>query len=255
MKKRTASFKSVSALFDQLTDEELVVLVDHTSELKDFVAELVRRVVEETYFTYLSDEEAIEVLVDRKEYKRTEAERVVREWRQIATNLGYTGPVAVMVRAGFVFKIHAPKLGSCYKEFGYLQGWSLKNDQPTSDAIVFFVPRLVANSTSKNKDEHLKLLSELRKAHSLPEHHLASFGDVSLLAGLILSHSKRTGERTPLNLDWVRTDTVRDDKWRLLLGGFGDVGGLDCDCWSYDGDDRRGSRLGCFALGVEVLGI
>ncbi len=46
MKERTASYKGVSALLGQLTDEELVVLVDHPDELKSFAEGLVRRVVE-----------------------------------------------------------------------------------------------------------------------------------------------------------------------------------------------------------------
>lgn len=251
MKTRIASHKGVSAMLSQLTDEELVVLVDHSGELKNFATELVQRVVEETYFNYLSDEEGIEVLVDRKEYERTEAERIVREWRQIATNLGYTGPVAVMVRADFVFKTHAPKLGPCYEQFDYLQDWKLKNGKSTSDALVFFVPRLVAESTRKNKDEQLELLVALRQAHSLPEHHLASFRSVALVSGLILSHFKRTGERTPFNCDYVRTDTVRDDEWRLLLGFS--AYGLYCSLW-HCLDGSRDYKLGCFALGVEVLG-
>ncbi len=249
VKERKASFKGVVAVLDQLTDEELVVLVDHLDDLKAFAADLVRRVVESTYFTYFSDEEAIEMLVSRKGYERTEAERVVREWRQIATSLGYTGPVAILVRAGFILKVHAPLAGPCYEGFGYLQDCELKNDEPTPDALVFFVPRLVANSTGKNKDEQLQLLADLRQAHSLPEHHLSNFGSAALLSGLILSHFKRIGERVPLDCNWVRTDTVRSDDLRLLIGGF-DGNGLFCIDWDC-GDGGRLSLLGCFPLGVE----
>ena len=254
MKEKTARFKGVATKLLQLSDGVLRVMMDRfDDEVQPFLETLERRVMEETYFTYLSDEEAIEVLVTRKEYERTEAERIVREWRQIATSLGYTGPVAVMVRSGFALKTHAPKLGPCYEQWAYLQDWTLKNDAPTADSLAFFVPRLVANSTSKNKDEQIQLLSELRKLHELPEHHLASFGDASMLAGLILLHFKRTGERTPLNGDYVRTDTVRTDGWRLLLGRFGDYG-LDCHRWCCSGGGRSDVRLGCFALGVESLG-
>lgn len=237
------------ATLQLLTEDEKLAIVDHPQEFKKFAADLVCGKI---FFTYLSDEEAITTLVDRKAYERRGSERIVREWRRIATTLDFTGPVVVLVRSGFGLKA-APGLGPCYEQWVYLQDWKFKNSEPTVDLLAFFVPRLVADSTNKNQNEQLEILATLREIHTLPGHHLSRFGDANLLAGLILSHFQRTGERTPLNRFWVRTDTERLDNWYLLLGDFGD-GGLDCSCWGYDVDDRD-DGLGCFPLGVEVLGV
>ncbi len=251
MRERVASWDGMVNAIQLLTPEEKVAWMDNPGVLKKVAAGLYRRQVRNTFFIYLSDEEAVRWFVEKERYVPAEAVRIVKEWRQIAASLGYTGPVAILVRAGFTLKTHAPVAGPCYEKFGYLQDWELKNDEPTPDALVFFVPRLVANSTRKNKDEQLQLLAELRQAHSLPEHHLSNFGSAALVSGLILSHFKRIGERVPLDCNWVRTDTMRSDDWRLLLGYFGDSG-LCCRDWYYN-DDGRYDDLGCFALGVEKL--
>ncbi len=117
----------------------------------------------------------------------------------------------------------------------------------TADSMVFFIPRIVA--TEKNAEEQKKALAKLRKKYSLPENHLFSFGSAALVSGLILAHFKRTGERAPLNSNWVRTDTLYADGHRLYLGDFDEVG-LYCDFFSWD--DYRSVYLGVFPLGVEL---
>jgi hypothetical protein len=235
MANRKASFNAIAALITGLSDEEQVVLVDKMSEFKKFVADLVRTVVENTFFTHVDDKDAPAHLVG-----------AVAKWRKLASDLGHTGPVLWAVKAGFTLKTHAPLAGPCHEKFGYLQDCNLQNDEPTVDCMVFFIPRIVA--TEKNAQEQTQALAELRKEYGLPEHHCASFGSAALVSGLILAHFKRMGERTPLNTDLVRTDTLDSDGDRLGLGDF-DGDGLYC---SGRWDDGRDGSLGVFPLGVEL---
>ncbi|MDD2758469.1 MAG: hypothetical protein PHD72_03820 [Patescibacteria group bacterium] len=235
MANRKASFNAIAAIITGLSDEEQSVLVEKGKEFKEFVAGLVRAAVENTFFTHVDDKDAPAHLVG-----------AVAKWRKLASDLGYTGPVLWAVKAGFTLKLHAPLAGPCYEKFSYLQDWELKNDEPTVDCLVFFIPRMVA--TKKNAEEQMQALVELREKYGLPASHCASFGSAALVAGLIMAHFKRTGERAPLNTDWVRTDTRYSVGSRLHLGGF-DEAGLHCYVtW----DDHRYGSLGVFPLGVEL---
>lgn len=156
-------------------------------------------------------------------------------------------PLCYKVRAGFTLKKHAPLAGPCLEGFWYLQDWNFK-DEPTRDALVFWVPRLLKDSTSKAVDEQMQLLSALRQYLALSEHHLSSFGEISLVAGLILAHFKATGERLPLDGLYIRTDTCRADGNRLSLGRF-DERGLFCGLWLWAAEQN--DDLGVFALGVD----
>lgn len=190
-----------------------------------------------SYFTPLSDSDLPDHL-----------QPAAKNWRKLATSLAYTGPVAWKVKAGFTLKDHAPKNGPCYKNFSYLQNWSF-SDVPTQEGTVFWIPRIVPGSVKKNVSKQMAHLAELRVRMELPAHHLASFGSVALLAGLILAHYKATGERVPLDRLWVRTDTCYAEGDRLSLGDFVEDG-LHCGIWYRDGAARAG--LAAFALGVEL---
>lgn len=170
------------------------------------------------------------------------------KWRNLAKYLGYDGPTARRVRSGFTLKKHAPNAGPCYQQFLYLQDWNF-TDEPTKDAIVFWVPRLVPESTSKTASEQMALLADLRREFGLPKTHLVSFGSTALLAGLIFAHYKATGERVPLDRYWIRTDICRSDGRRLDLGCF-DEFGLDCGDWRWH--VGRYPIIGVFAVGVEL---
>lgn len=232
---RKASFNALATLILNLSEEEQLALVDKSAQFKKFVAELVRDVVDSTFFIALAD----------KDVPAPHAVAVA-QWRKLASDLGYDGPVVWQVKAGFTLKQHAPEAGPCYEKWAYLQDWKLKNDEPTSDCLVFFIPRIVG--TSKNAKEQIEVLAELREKYTLPKKHLTSFGSASLVAGLILAHFKRKGERAPVNCDWVRTDTLGADGRRLSLGPFNETG-LDCsNGWHVN----RDSRLGVFPLGVAL---
>jgi hypothetical protein len=236
MKERKASYRSVAALLDQLDEPELLALADHPREVEKLAQELVARAGENTFFVPIHDKDLPKNLCE-----------IATKWRRLASELGYAGPIAWKVKAGFTLKQHAPKGGPCHENFAYLQDWNLRNDEPTNDGIIFWIPRLLPDSTDKTVDEQMKLLSDLRARYDLPSTHLANFGSAALLAGLILAHFKITGERVPLDCYWVRTDTLNADGDRMSLGIFGGSG-LLCD--NDDWDDSRYAYIGCFPLGV-----
>ncbi len=236
MKERKASWRSIVAMLGDLDEPELLALADNPQEVGKLARELVSRAVESIFFTPVSDKDLA-----------LELRETAVKWRRLASELGYTGPIAWKVKAGFTLKQHAKAAGPCYENWCYLENWELRNDEPTKDSIVFWIPRLLPNSTAKTVDEQMKFLSDLRARYDLPASHLASFGSAALLSGLILAHFKITGERVPLDQYWVRTDTLDSGGRRMNLGFFGGQG-LFCDCC--DWGVRRDVILGCFALGV-----
>ncbi|MDP3900516.1 MAG: hypothetical protein Q8Q23_05570 [bacterium] len=232
------SFNALATLMKSLSEDEQRVLLESPEELKKFVGDLVIKIVQNTFFIPLSDHDVAEKLAE-----------TTLNWRKLAAELAYTGPVAWKVKEGFTLKFQAPKAGPCYENFQYLQDWNIRNDEPTKNSFAFWVPRLVQGSKSKNVEEQISILAELRQRFGLPEHHLSCFGTAALDSGLILAHFKRTGERTPLNGEWARTDSLDSGGARLSLGGF-DASGLYCGGWHWD--DARRPRIGCFPLGVDL---
>jgi len=233
-------------------------------------------IVESTSFVEaISDTEAVELLVKQVKNKSLNSEllvtsgnpyrslviqdggKVVEEakakvaaWRQYANDRGYTGRVAWKVKEGFTLKTHASLAGPCHDNLQYLQNWQLRNDEPTQNSLVFWIPRLVENSTSKNIKQMEAHRAELQKRYNFPERHCTEFGSIALLFALILAHFKRTGERVPLKDYYAASDTLHANGSRLYAGYF-DESGLYCGDW-WD-DDRDGS-VGFFLLGVETLG-
>lgn len=241
MKEQKATVRALFGFGNDLTDRQMITLTDsaNRSRVIELLDSLEREQVSNIFVTPLDDSDLPENL-----------QLLIGKYRRLASEFGYAGPIARRVKPGFTLKWHAPKAGPCYQDFGYLQDWRFE-DTPTPDAIVFWVPRLVRESTSNNVKAQLALLEDLRRRYELPDHHLSSFGSVALNAALILEHLKRTGERVPLDRNHIRTDTLREGGRRLSLGYFVEYG-LNCDRWD-DGD--RNDDLGCFALGVEALGI
>jgi len=238
MMNRKASFNGLAAILTELSEDEQLALVDCPEELKKFAGDLVIQIVQNTFFIPLSDHDVAEKLAE-----------TTLNWRKLAAELSYTGPVVWKVKEGFTLKAHAPKAGPCYENFQYLQDWNIRNDEPTKGSLAFWVPRLVTGSKSQNVEKQISILAELRQRFGLPEHHLASFGSASLDSGLILAYFKRTGERIPLKNEWARTDSLHSGGYRLDLGGFYESG-LRCSSWGWVGFSSPG--LGCFPLGVEL---
>jgi hypothetical protein len=177
----------------------------------------------------------------------TEHQATLAKYRKLAEEHGVSADVSLCyrVRTGFTLKRHAPRAGRCHDDLQYIQNWHFK-DTPTKNCLVFWVPRLVEDSTPKTLDQQRQLLLELRQRLELPEHHLSDFGEVSLVAGLVLAHSKITGERIPLEDMSARTDTRHADGRVLCLCPFGE-GGLYCGLWYWS--------AGCYNIGVFALGV
>jgi len=195
-------------------------------------------------------EEVVEYLVPLTNAEvPAEHQETLAKYRRLAIEHGVASdvPLCYKVRAGFTLKKHAPQAGPCREGFRYLQDWNFK-DEPTRDALVFWVPRLLKDSTSKTVDEQMQLLSALRQYLALSEHHLSSFGEISLVAGLILAHFKATGERVPVDALFARSDTCFAGGNLLHLGDFCGRG-LDCDVWYWV--DGQPGNIGVFALGVD----
>lgn len=189
----------------------------------------------------------IRPLADKDVHERFRA--LAKKWRLLAQVLGWNGPVAYLMKAGFHFK-QGPKFGTCYQDSQDLQTWKLKEgDEPTPSALVFWVPRLVAESMSKNVQEQKDLLVQVRTKLELPEHHLSGFGSVSILMLLIQSHFRRTEEQVPSCNLWIRTDSLFVGGNRLSLRWRDGI--LDCGDWYWV--EYGNEFLGCFPLGVETL--
>jgi len=253
MGKRKASFPAVADLYKKLGDELFIALADpaNTGKVKDFLQSIaipLPRLIE-------NQEEAIDLLAHKvkdQPYTEDDARRLLQAWADIPVIGGpeYKGSVLWQQPPMFTLKQSAPLTGHCWEDYDYLQDWNFE-DVPTSNSLCFWKPRLLADSTSKDVKKQMVMLTELRQQHKLPDHHLSSFGIVSQQVALILAHFRRTGERVPFNMDWIRTDALRADGGRLGLGDF-DGDGLHCD--DYDWDDGRNGHLGVFPLGVEELG-
>lgn len=233
-----ASYVSVAKALADLSDQELSAIAEKPGLLKEFAAKLLVDSAANIYVVHMDDKDVPE------QYRKT-----VASWRKYASDVGYTGPVAWKVKAGFTLKTHAPQAGPCYNQLKYLQDWNLTNDEPTKDSLVFWVPRLVENSTSKTIPQMEILRKGAGRHYKLPAHHGTSFGSIALLFALILAHFKRTGERVPLKYQYAASDAFRVDGSRLIAGGFGG-NGLDCRHWR---EDANGD-VGFFLLGVEELG-
>ena len=240
MAERKASAAALVAMLKDLSDEEMLALTNNPGELKKLGGELVAKEIANIFAVSLSDAEV------QEKYPQF-ADRLV-PWRKLAALMGYTGPVAWLVKQGFTLKKHAPLVGPCYKNLQYLQGWNF-NDDPTDDCLVFWVPRLAENSTGKNLKAMEKHRAELKKRYELPGDHATYFGSIQLQFALILAHFKRTGERVPLNFLYMASDTLFADGRRLVAGDF-NVSGLYCNYWDENGNDAIGFVL----LGVEKLG-
>lgn len=241
------TWSGVTAALQNLSDEERLAIQEYPGRFKTAVVELAKWVRENTFFTWISDRMAIEELGRPKE--------VVQAYRELTIREGGSGPAALLVKAGCTLKGHIPQIGPCYKDWSYLQDWNLRNDAPTQATLVHVVPRVPAKSFGQDVKGQLEFLASLRQEFSLPAHHFSSFAPAVTGAGLLLSHARLTGDRCAIlreQANYVRTDTLDSDGWRLLLGYFGDSG-LCCGSWCCPDRDRDAS-LGCFALGVEILG-
>jgi len=243
------SFDCVAAWWKDLTDPQKDAFADDPLKVSAYLDLRAKEIAESTFVVHTSDEEAVQLLIQQKDYAQKQDEVMVRFWRKYASDMGYNGPIAWKIKQGFTLKTTAPLAGPCYNGLQYLQSWNF-TDTPTTNSLVFWVPRLADQSTGKSVTQMEAYRAEQRQAHNLPANHCDRFGSIQLLFALILAHSKRTGERVPLSYLYAASDTLRADGNRLLAGRFGSDG-LRCNYWSVL---LGGDRIGFFLLGVEELG-
>lgn len=247
---RKVSFDCVSGWWQGLSDLQKSAFADDPSKVSAYLDVRVKEIAETTFVTHVSDQDAIQLLIQWKGRTPEQAEVIVKAWRKYALHVGYDGPVVWKIKDGFTLKTTAPLAGPCYDRLGYLlQSWNFA-DNPTADSMVFWVPRLVEQSTSKTITQMEAHRTEQRRVHNLPEYHCTSFGSVQLLFALILAHFKRTGERVPLNAFYAVSDTLDAVGRRLVAGDFRSRG-LFCGYWLGSISD---GYVGFFLLGVEELG-
>lgn len=213
-------------------------MVDRTGEFARCVVEMVKLIAQNEFFTVVEDENVPSRLTE-----------TYAKWKELAVDMGYFGPILWEVKAGFTLRTHAPLVGPCYGDFGYMQDWELVGDIPTTDCLVFFIPKAVGVRASI--DDAIIDLAVLREKYGLPERHCDSFGSAALVSGLILAHFNLTGERFPNDCGMVRTSTIFSRDW-LCVGSF-DNRGLYCQNVKNSGIRRRGG-IGAFPIGVEYTG-
>ena len=237
---RVALASELILFLKKLSNEELLFLVDNLQEVKEYITRRIAEIDRNTFITPLSDKE---VMSQFPQF----ADRLT-SWRKLAISLDYYGPVAWLVQEGFTLKNHAP-FGPCNRNLDYLKDWGFE-DIPTSNMLVFWVPRLAPDSTNDMTVAQMEQYrSELRTHYNLPENHCDRFGSISLLVALILAHFKRTGERVPLKEFFVASDTLIKNGERFFCGSFG-CDGLFCNIWC---DLYNSDFTGFFLLGVEEI--
>jgi hypothetical protein len=175
----------------------------------------------------------------------------VKKYRALAAQHGVLAsmPVCYRVRSGFTFMDHAMKLGCYYAEMS--SGRSFQDD-PTSDGLVFWCPRLLQGSRNRFAYDQSDLLADCRARLELSEHHLSGFGSIALVAGLLLAHRQVTGERVLLcdGDHTVRVDSCYTDGYHMHLGHNLRTDRVFCGDWDNDGNAFK--DRGVFALGVEA---
>lgn len=204
------------------------------------------------FYLLLTDDEAVVWIVKHTDKSETEARQIVEGLRKEARRrkVADTVKLHAEVLAGCLFKRDMPKMGSCWEDFRYLQGWDFA-DPPTEHALVSWIPVPLPDSTRQNVTEQTATVAAWKAEADLPEWYELSFGSVNHVSGLALAHRKATGS-DPFNGLVVRTDTCSADGDRLNLYWGG--GRLDCGHWDW-GDGGRLSVLAVFALGVvKALG-
>ena len=171
-------------------------------------------------------------------------------YRRMANACDMPSDVAVCYRVqpDFNLKLHGRALGECEQMLTKLdeQGVELRT---TFACHVFWVPHLIPGTDrSMHVDRQRAALREIREDLDLPEQHLAGFGDLNILAGLILTHSKLMKSAQPLESKWCRTETLNAKGHHLLLGYIN--GNLTCQNWVFGNCGAEG--VGVFPFGMEA---
>jgi len=228
------------AALECFSPDELRALADNPKRVKKHLAILVEEEIAGTFASPLSDREV------QSDYPQFAGK--LAPWRKYAAYADYSGPIAWLVKKNFTLA-NAWQAGPCYSQLDYLKSWQFA-DAATEDCLVFWVPRLAWDSTSKSVEEMKAFRCELGKRFGLPDNHAVSFGSIQVLFALILAYFKFKGESVPFCLLNAASDSLRDDGTRLIAGNFTNCG-LYCNCWI---DDVGNDSIGFFLIGAEKLG-
>lgn len=233
-----------------LADDELAALVhpESAKRVKWFASAMAKRMAcggrittPRDFVVPVCDAEAADLFLGSKE----SAVATVLAWRNLANEMGCCdAPVVYRVRPGFTLLTHAPLAGPCVG-FREARSWGVKDDKPTHDSVVFWVPKLIKETIGQSVVQQLAVLTQTRERLKLSERS-SGLGSAALVSALMLAHYKRTREKVPAEGLSVRTDTKTGSGHRLRLRFGGD--GLECSRFhkrSYE------NFCGCFALAVE----
>ena len=241
-----ASASEVMKSLAELTEDELWFLQNNLWLIKKRIAQRLDEIEKITFVTPLSDVQL------QKQYPQFVDK--LKSWRKAAKKFRYDGPVVWLVKKGFTLKNHAPFAGPCYRDLEFLKDWSRLKETPTSNSLIFWIPRIVSGSKQLTLEEMIKYREDRRKIYRLPSDHCDRFGSITELFALILGLFKYTGERVPLGSDFAVSDTMFTSEtgkvFCFMAGEFDDLGGLDCDFWDCT---SKWKFIGFFLLGVEEI--
>lgn len=237
------TFAEIMKMWLVLNTKEQRVLVNNQDKLKQFAADLVVAEERKSFFLQVSDSK---FKVDNK--LSEQKVETLQNWRRLADKLNYRGPIVWQVRQGYHWREHANKDGLRIRNYINPEEWTLTNDETTFTTEVFWLPRLLKETINKPALEQLAVMARVRDEYNLPKHHMTSFGSASLLAGLILSRFKRSGDCLPFSLCAARTDTMTLGEKRLHLGHFQ---ASKLACRLLDSTDQDETVIGCFPIGID----
>jgi hypothetical protein len=241
MSERKATVAALLAALGDLTPEEMLALADHPGEFKAFCTGLYAEEVRNTFVIPLLD---WEVQIQFPQF----ADRLP-PWRRLAVFKGYGGPVAWKIMPGFMVNKHAQLVGPCYSGVEYTRMWDNLPETPTKSCLVFWMPRLLKDSTVTNIALMEEWRAVIKQEYTFPPNHCDSFGSIQLLFALILAHFKRTGERVLSGYQYAVSDSYDECGSRIFACEYKEDG---LRLSVKDGPFNH-ERYGFFPIGVEEL--
>lgn len=270
MKTPPATAAAFCAFGAELPPDELRILTDqgHRKKIRGFLQHLLEEEEKKTFAVPLRDEEACSLLIRRSNFSPENAQALISKWRRLAAELGYTGPIAWRVKAGFTLGNDPTESAQINRMWDEIKEQYPEGLGTTVESLVFWIPKALpplqalspveAKKTPllfrhlrecrrDNAGEHKQQLEMIRTRFDLPAHHLASFGSMTLLWLLIETYKKWCGGQV-MELG-MRVYTDLADANRVFLKEDGrrqpSIIGID--------DNKKVAGVGVLPIGVEVL--
>jgi len=147
----------------------------------------------------------------------------------------------------------AVKSGHCHRNLENLD-WALFPDRPTKECHVFCAP--LSRSGKITVDKQRAHLNGLRFRHRLPAHHLADFGEASLIALILIYESIYGDDSLLADGQRVRTETrygYMSNARRIILSCREYYGTKELFCRMSDDNNNVVRNDICFAIGIEPV--